>query len=90
MNIQELNLGLTIELMNNRNDSTSLNTFKNFMSTVKGAGRFIDSKLKNERTVGNDWRNLDYTLNYENCSLDINLTANSTSESKILRGFKFK
>lgn len=89
MDVRKLNVGLTVELMNNREGNTALSTIKNFMSGVKEAGKFLGTKLTNERTLGNEWKNTDYTLNFENCSLDINMTANLNTRREMVRGFKF-
>lgn len=90
MDVQKLNLGLTLELMNRKEDKVSINTFKNFMDGVKGVGKFLGMKLKNERKIGKEWKNSDYALNFENCTLEVNLTANMNTSSEILRSFKFK
>lgn len=89
MNIQKLNLGLTLELMNQRTDNVSLNTFKRFMGNVKEAGKFLGTKLKEDKDLGNKWSNQSYTLNYENCSLNVEMMSSAGTESRVVKGFKF-
>ena len=89
MDKQKLNIGLSIELMNNTTKEVNLGTFKSFMSNVKEAGKYLGEKLKREVKSEGIWKNQTYTLNYENCSLDIEMLASANSGSRIVKGFKF-
>lgn len=89
MNIQKLNLGLTLELMNQRTDKVSLNTFKSFMGNVKEAGKFLGTNLTEVKGLDNEWSNQSYTLNYENCSLNVEMMSSAGTKSRVVKGFKF-
>jgi len=89
MDKQKLNIGLSIELMNNTTKEVNLGTFKRFMSNVKDAGKYLGEKLKREGNTENDWNSQTYTLNYENCSLNVEMLASENSGSTIIKGFKF-
>ncbi len=90
MDKQKLNIGLSLELMNNTSKEVNLGTFKSFMSNVKDAGKYLGEKLNGEGLNGREWKNQTYTLNYENCSLNVEMLASTNSESKIVKGFKFQ
>ena len=89
MDKQKLNIGLSIELMNNTTKEVNLGTFKRFMSNVKDAGKYLGEKLKREGNTENDWNKQTYILNYENCSLNVEMLASENSGSRIIKGFKF-
>ena len=90
MDKKRLNIGLSIELMNNTTKEVDLGTFKKFMSNVKEAGKYLGQAVKREVKTDNVWKNQTFTLNYENCSLDIEMLANTTNNSQIVKGFKFQ
>ncbi len=90
MDKQKLNIGLSIELMNNTTKEVNLGTFKKFMSNVKDAGKYLGEKLNGEGLNGGEWKNQTYTLNYENCSLNVEMLASANSGSRIIKGFKFQ
>ena len=90
MDKQKLNIGLSIELMNNTTKEVNLGTFKKFMGNVKEAGKYLGQALRRERKIDTIWENQTYTLKYENCSLDIEMLASANNHSQIVKGFKFQ
>ena len=89
MDKQKINIGLSIELMNNTKE-VSLGTFKKFMGNVAEAGKYLGQALKREGMMDEQWENQIYTLKYENCSLDIEMLASANNQSRIIKGFKFQ
>ena len=53
MDKQKLNIGLSIELMNNTQKGVNLGTFRNFMANIKEAGRYLGQVLKREGSMTN-------------------------------------
>ena len=90
MDKQKLNIGLSIELMNNTTKEVNLGTFKKFMGNVKEAGKYLGQALKSGGKMDKVWENQIYTLKYENCSLDIEMLAAIDNNSQIVKGFKFQ
>ena len=89
MNIRQINLALTVELMNAQNDN-ALNLVKELMLTFKEVGRFIGSKLVKKAPLNSSHTHQTYALQFENCRLDLDLVSNQNTNSQYVQRFQLR
>ncbi|MEZ4948788.1 MAG: hypothetical protein R2879_18845 [Saprospiraceae bacterium] len=87
MNTKKLNLDLALQLVNKKVEPISLLDFQQFMKNVKEAGEFINTSLK-EKRIGKDWLNSSFSLQYENCTVNVDFIENEISKQPVLKSFR--
>jgi hypothetical protein len=89
MNIRQIKLALTVELMNAQNDN-ELNLVKELMLTFKEVGRFIGSKLVKNAPLNPSHTQQTYALQFENCRLDLEMVSNRQTNSQYVQRFQLQ
>ncbi len=89
MNIRQIKLALTVELMNAQNDN-ALSLVKELMLTFKEVGRFIGSKLVKNAPLNPSHVQQTYALQFENCQLDLELVSNRQTNSQYVQRFQLR
>jgi hypothetical protein len=84
MNHKQLNLELTVRLMNLAPEKISLGGIKEKVAEVDGTGKFLGIFKLGKKRMNNHWVNEKYTLQYENCTLNVDLASNRQTQSKVL------
>jgi hypothetical protein len=88
MNTKKLNLDLALQLVNQNAERISLSDFKSFMQDIQEAGAFKSSSLLKAKRIGDEWLNRTFSLQYENCTVNVDFIENAQSKSQILKSFK--
>lgn len=87
MNTQQMNLQLSLALVNAKANS-SIKELKKLVTKVVETGAFIGLKLRN-RTALDATRDInDYALSYEHCTIDVQLIKNKNSGLKTIQNFR--
>lgn len=87
MNIRKIKLALTVGLLNAGQDNV-LNAVKGLMLGFKEVGAFLGARL-----IGNERLNAAlvrerYAIQFENCTLDLDLVSNPFTRSQSVQGFE--
>jgi hypothetical protein len=89
MNIRQIKLALTVELMNAQSDN-ALNLVKELMLSFKEVGRFLGSKLVKNAPLNTSHTQETYALQFENCRLDLELVSNRNTKSQYVQRFQLR
>jgi hypothetical protein len=89
MNIKEVKLALTVQLLNKEQRQNNVlqsitDTMKTFRAEV---GNFMGFTVLKDTGISTDMINRRYAVRYENCTLNIDLAMNKTTRSEYLNGF---
>lgn len=90
MNIRKIKLALTVGLMNN--DSPNLlQAIKEQMTTFKNeVGNFLGlTELKNNPLNRGHIKHT-YALQFENCTLNVDLVSNKYTKTQVVQGFQLR
>ena len=87
MNTFQLNLNITTELMNNGQNETNPGTLRNIMSGIQEVGDYLRTDKIAKRQIGNEWVNETFSLQYENCTLNVDFIAQEPFNNRILKSF---
>ncbi len=88
MNIRNMKLSLTVDLMNLSNSQSPLSTIKSAMEKFKAeTGGFKRLLRKNKEVLPNGLEAQTYAMQYENCTLDLDLITDHISDQQIVQGF---
>ncbi len=88
MNRKQLNLDLTVSLMNLATDNASLLSVSKAIGSIKNAGKLLKTSLVSKKEIGVEWTNKTYAFIFENCAVNIDLIANRKTRNQILGGFQ--
>ncbi len=89
MNTRKIKLGLTIDLLNNTQCSTCINVVKEKMAKFgKEVGNLIQATIIRISEVNSEIENRTYALQYENCTLNVDLAYNKTNHNQYINGFQ--
>ncbi|MCB0663265.1 MAG: hypothetical protein KDC24_11030, partial [Saprospiraceae bacterium] len=58
------------------------------MTGVQEAGAFKSTTLLQAKRIGNEWLNRTFSLQYENCTVNVDFIENAQSKNQILKSFK--
>lgn len=82
MNIREIKLAITVKLMN-LDTGNYLNTIQELMqSFTEQVGAFIGLEVLKDAILNQDHSLKTFALQYENCTLNIDLIQNNTTNSQ--------
>ncbi|MCP3928947.1 MAG: hypothetical protein GY705_07590 [Bacteroidetes bacterium] len=88
MNARKVKLALTVGLINQHETPNALNSIKNLMSGIKEeVGTFLGLYEKRKAPLERQLIRSSYALQYENCTLDIDLIMNRNTNNQYIQGF---
>ena len=88
MNIREIKLALTVGLMN-LNSNNYLNTIQDLMQNfVEQVGSFLGLQVLNDGFLDSRHSIQTLALQYENCTLNIDLIQNNTTNTQYVNRFE--
>jgi len=88
MNIQKIKLDLTLSLLNKSFDNDVVNSITAFMADLQEeVGSFIDSQLVQQAGIDDTFERQTYAIQYENCTLNVDVVYNKNSSYQYLRSF---
>lgn len=91
MNIKKIKLDLTVNLLNRTSNSNILQNVQDSMSGWKSeVGSFVDSTLLNNSGINPDLEKRTYAMQYENCTLNVDVVHNQITSSQYLNGFSLR
>jgi hypothetical protein len=83
-----MKLSLTVDLMNLSSTQSPLPTIKSAMEQFKAeTGGFKRLFRKNREVLANGLESQTYAMQYENCTLDLDLITDLVSDQQIVQGF---
>lgn len=88
MNNRKIKLALTVGLVNADNDSNPLNFIKELMLTFKEVGAYIGSRILNNTMLNPSHVKQTYSIQFENCTLNVDLVSNPLTQSEYVQGFQ--
>jgi len=90
MNRKQLNLDLTVGLVNQLPKRNSLKTVREIVGRAEDAGKLISESLVEQQLIGGTWTNQTFSLQYENCTVKVDLISDKKTKSEIVKGFQLK
>ncbi len=91
MNIRKIKLALTVDLMNASCGQNILNCVKELMGVYKEeAGDYMNLKMKDNARLDSTFEQQSFALQYEKCTLDLDLVMNKTTQNQFINGFNLK
>jgi len=91
MNIRKIKLALTIDLMNATCGQNMLNCVKELMGDYKEeAGNYMSLEMKDNAKLDSTFEQQSFALQYEKCTLDLDLVKNKTTQNQFISGFDLK
>jgi hypothetical protein len=91
MNSRKIKIALTVGLMNNRADSNALQNIMELMSGFKeDVGNFLGWSMVKKSLLNRSHEQQTYAMRYENCTLNVDLVANSQTRTQVVQGFQLR
>lgn len=88
MNTRKVKLALTIGLINKCAKCSPIQAVKDVMNTTKEVGSFIKSSIISKRPLDNRHEASVHALEFENCTLNIDLVINRQTRNQYINGFQ--
>jgi hypothetical protein len=91
MNLREIKIALTVDLMNQVEPQASIASVQHAMSRYQTeVGSFVGSTEKNGANLGDGLWGKTIALHFENLTLDLDLVTNIHSSEQMIQGFNLK
>lgn len=90
MNTRKIKLALTVGLMNNDPGNNALNLVRELMLGFQEVGSFLGLSLKGKSRLDTSHFKQTYALQFENCTLDLDLVQNPRTNSQYVQGFQLR
>ncbi len=91
MNLREIKIALTVDLMNQVGSQASIASVQNAMSRYQSeVGSYIGSSERNGQNLGDGLFGKTIALHFENMTLDLDLVTNTHSSEQLIQGFELK
>ncbi|MCB0565634.1 MAG: hypothetical protein KDD01_14785 [Phaeodactylibacter sp.] len=87
MNIRKIKLALTVGLMNS-NQSNTLNAIKDLMLSFQEVGAFLGLTVTGNKRLNPALIKETYAIQFENCTVDVDLVSNPMTHSQAVQGFQ--
>lgn len=90
MNFKKIKLALSVDLLNKKSDRNLPKTIKKLMDAFKDeVGSFLHQQIIAVNKSG-DLVKESYALQFENCTLDLNVVVNQTTLNQYIYSFDFR
>lgn len=84
-------MALTVGLVKNRETNHSLQTLKDLMSNFReDVGAFLGWQQVGQQTLNANHVQQRYALQFERCTLNVDLVANSRTHTQVVRSFNLR
>ncbi len=91
MNLREIKIALTVDLMNQIGSQHSIASVQNAMSRYQTElGSFMGSTERNGTSLGDGLFGKTIALHFENMTLNLDLVTNTHSSEQMIQGFDLK
>lgn len=90
MNNRKIKLALTVGLVNSESESNVLNFIKELMLGFKEVGAYIGSKILANIRLNPSHIKHTYSIQFENCTLNVDLVSNPLTQSEYVQGFQIR
>jgi hypothetical protein len=91
MNIKKIKMALTIGLMKNRDSNQSLQGLKELMNTLReDVGNFLGLQQLDQQLLNANHVQQRYALQFERCTLNVDLIANPTTKTQVIKSFNVR
>lgn len=88
MNTRKVKLALTVGLINKCAKCSPIQAVKDVMSATKEVGSFIKSSIVSQRPLDSNNQASVYALEFENCTLNLDLVVNRHTRNQYVNGFQ--
>lgn len=84
-------MALTIGLMKNRDSNQSLQGLKELMNTLReDVGNFLGLQQLDQQLLNANHVQQRYALQFERCTLNVDLIANPTTKTQVIKSFNVR
>lgn len=91
MDLRKIKLDLTIALMNKADEQGGiLQTATQLMLGYEEVGQFNQYRLLRQSALDKQHTQSTYSIEFENCTLDLSMVANPLANSEVLNGFELR
>ncbi len=90
MDSRKIKLELSVNLINNGERKNILDTMKEVMAGFKEVGAFIGQHLTRKAKLDVMHEKESYAIQFENCTLDVDLVSDSQKEFQFVQGFNLR
>lgn len=92
MNFRKIKLALTVKLINsNHRNNSALSAVKELMKEFKGeVGSYLDAKIIQKDALDQKHERSIYALQFENCTLSLDLVMNIFTKNQYVNGFQIQ
>ncbi len=91
MNIRKIKLALSVGLMNSNSGNNILPVIKEQMCAFKDeVGNFLGLTEVNNNRLNRNHIKHTYELQFENCTLDVDLVSNPRTKTQVVQGFQLR
>lgn len=88
MNTRKVKLALTVGLINKCAQCSPIQAVKDIMKATKEVGSFIKSSIVDQRSLDANNQAAVYSLEFENCTLNLDLVFNRHTRNQYVNGFQ--
>ncbi len=90
MNNRKIKLALTVGLVNSESESNVLTFIKDLMLSFKEVGAYIGSQILGHIRLNPSHVKQTYSIQFENCTLNVDLVSNPVTQSEYVQGFQIR
>jgi hypothetical protein len=91
MNLREIKIALTVDLMNLTGSPTTISSVQNAMRRYQSdVGSYMGFTEMNGTKLGDGLEGKTVALHFENITLDLDLVTNTHSSEQLIQGFDLK
>ena len=88
MNLRKVKLDLTVKLLNQHSDHNLLDTITELMQGFReDVGNFLGFRMLNNAGIDETFEQQTYALQFERCTLNVDLITHKSSRSQYLKRF---
>ncbi len=85
-----MKLELTVKLLNSGMRENLLSFIQELMQGFKEAGNFLGLSLKDNSELNPSHIKQTYAIQFENCTLDVDLVSNAATRNQYVQGFQLR
>ena len=90
MNIKKIKLDLTVKLLNGSNNTNILQKVQDSMASWNAeVGRFKGMQLAEDFGLNSNLTKRTYAMQYDNCTLSVDVVHNQRTSNQYINGFSF-
>ena len=87
---QKIKLALTVGLLNHKSPRNVLRAVKELMAEIKEVGAFLGQSVITIVELSRGHTQARIALQYEHCTLDLDLVSNSFNATQVVQGFDLR